>query len=376
MRRIVHLTTVHTRRDVRIFEKQACSLAAAGFDVHLVVGDGLGKELVHGVQVHDIGAAPATRAGRMWRQPWRALRRVRALRPDIVHFHDPELLPVGWLLRRAGIVVVYDSHEDVPRDILSKAWISPWLRRAVAWLFEQIEDRIAASLSAVVAATPHIAARFARLNPRSLAINNYPANHELASASAAPRAPRTACYVGGIGRIRGSVEMVRALEHLPCRLVMAGGFEDAACEAEMRALPGWARVDYRGVVSRAEVRAIMAEAQIGLLLFHPEPNHVDAQPNKMFEYMSAELPVVASDFPLWRRVLVNEGVGVCVDPRDPAAIAAVMARLFDDPEAARAMGARGRAAVLARYRWDREFDKLKRLYAELAACGAPALPAE
>lgn len=376
MRRIVHLTTVHTRRDVRIFEKQACSLAAAGFDVHLVVGDGLGEELAHGVQVHDIGAAPATRAGRMWRQPWRALRRVRALRPDIVHFHDPELLPVGWLLQRAGTVVVYDSHEDVPRDILSKAWIPPSLRRAVAWLFEQIEDRIAASLSAVVAATPHIAARFARLNPRALAVNNYPADHELASASASPRAQRTACYVGGIGRIRGSVEMVRALEHLPCRLVMAGGFEDAACEAEVRALPGWARVDYRGVVSRAEVRAIMAEAQIGLLLFHPEPNHVDAQPNKMFEYMSAELAVVASDFPLWRRVLVDEGVGVCVDPRDPAAIAAVMARLFDDPEAARAMGARGRAAVLARYRWDREFDKLKRLYAELAARGAPALPAE
>lgn len=367
MHRVVHLSTVHTRGDVRIFEKQACSLAAAGFDVHLVVGDGLGDEQVQGVKVHDIGAAPATRLGRMWRQPWRALGRVRALRPDLVHFHDPELLVVGWLLQRGGVPVIYDSHEDVPRDILSKAWIAPRLRRAVAWVFEQIEDRIAARLAAVVAATPHIAARFARLHPRAVDINNYPAERELSPASERPRAPRTVCYVGGIGRIRGIVEMMHALEHVPCRLVMAGAFEDAGTEAAVRALPGWAQVDYRGVVSRAEVREIMAEAQAGLLLFHAEPNHVDAQPNKMFEYMAAALPVVASDFPLWRRVLVGEGAGVCVDPLDPRAIAAAITGLLDDPAAARVMGSRGRGAVHACYRWDREFLKLRGLYDGLLA---------
>ena len=137
------------------------------------------------------------------------------------------------------------------------------------------------------------------------------------------------------------------------RLIMAGPVDRESTLQAMRACPGWNKVDYRGKVSRAEVREIMAESELGLLLFHPEPNHVDAQPNKMFEYMSAGLPVLASDFPLWREILVPSGAGVCVDPMDPAAIGASMRTLLADPQAARVMGGRGRDAVLNGFRWGR-----------------------
>lgn len=364
---VAHLSTVHGRRDVRIFEKMACGLAEAGFDVHMVVGDGRGEETLRGVTVHDIGTPGPSRFKRMLLQGWRMWRRARALRARLYHFHDPELLWVGLLLRAGGAQVIYDSHEDVPRDILSKTWIAPPLRRVVAGAFERFENFAAARLSAVVAATPHIAARFATINARAVDVNNYPAPAELSSPLMTGRSGRSVCYIGGIGSIRGLIEMVQAMATVDGTLIMAGPYENAEIEAAAKALPGWTKVDYRGVVSRDEVRSIMAASRAGLLLFHPEPNHVDAQPNKMFEYMAASLPVVASDFPLWRRVLVDEGAGVCVDPLNPVQIAAAIQGLLDQPELARTMGERGRTAVLARYRWDHELPKLVALYRQLLA---------
>ncbi|MBK7616843.1 MAG: glycosyltransferase family 4 protein [Burkholderiales bacterium] len=364
--RVAHLTSVHQRTDVRIFQKECASLSGHGYDVHLLVGDGHGNQVVKGISVHDIGTVSG-RFKRMLVQPWRMWRLARGLRASVYHFHDPELLPVGLLLQWGGAKVVYDTHEDVPRAVLSKYWIRPWLRKLVAWSFECFENFSARRLSAVVAATPHIARRFAELNPQSVDINNYPLQSELESPVNPKGDARTVCYIGGIGRIRGAVEVVRALEAIDVRLILAGPFESASTEAELRALPGWAKVDYRGVVSRAAVREIMAESRAGLLFFHPEPNHVDAQPNKMFEYMSAGLPVLASNFPLWRSLLAESGAGRCADPLKPAEIAGAIDALLAEPDAAKEMGARGRRAVLERYRWTIEEAKLCKLYASLLA---------
>lgn len=363
-RRIAHLTSVHPRHDVRIFEKECASLAAQGFDVHLLVADGRGTEVRNGVSIHDIGAVTG-RLQRIMVQPWRMWRAARRLAADLYHFHDPELLPAGLLLRIAGAKVVYDSHEDVPRALLSKHWISRRFRSIMSMAFELFENFSARRLSAVVAATPHIGLRFTRLNPLTTVVNNYPLRSELDSPSAARADERTVCYVGGISRIRGAVEMISALEFVDAKLVLAGAFDTSDTESAVRALPGWSRVDYRGTVSRDEVRKIMGESCAGLLFFHPEPNHVHAQPNKMFEYMAAGLPVLASDFPLWRSILVETGAGECAAALDPKALATVIRSLLDDRKRAQEMGARGREAVMNRFLWEHEARKLCDLYSRL-----------
>jgi glycosyltransferase involved in cell wall biosynthesis len=152
---------------------------------------------------------------------------------------------------------------------------------------------------------------------------------------------------------------------------MAGPFESAETESALRALPGWTKVDYRGIVAREAVRDIMAESCAGLLFFHPEPNHIDAQPNKMFEYMSAGLPVLASDFPLWRALLVDSGAGICADPMDPRSIARAIGDLLADPDAAQTMGEHGRLAVMTRYQWTIEEAKLVSLYERLLRTDEP-----
>lgn len=360
--RVAHLTTVHQRNDVRIFRRECLSLASRGYDVHLLVADGRGSEYAMGVRIHDVGRV-RNRIDRMLVLPWRMWRAARQTRAQVYHFHDPELIPIGLLLHWGGARVVYDSHEDVPRATMTKLWIHPALRQAVAQIVEWIEDYATRRFAAVVGATPRITQRFLKTSALSVNINNFPLESELEAPCPPSADSRTVCYIGLISQQRGIIEMVRALEHVDARLILAGPFGNA--EAAARALPGWKKVDYRGIVSRDEARLIMCESRAGLLFFKPEPNHLDAQPNKMFEYMSAGLPVLASDFPMWRELLKEIGSGRCTDPLDPRAIARLIDETLADPDSARKMGDRGRAAVVERFQWNFEEQKLSQLYSRL-----------
>jgi glycosyltransferase involved in cell wall biosynthesis len=149
------------------------------------------------------------------------------------------------------------------------------------------------------------------------------------------------------------------------RLLLAGSFEDAALEAELRRERGWLQVDYLGQIGRDAVREVLARASAGLVTLWPMPSYLDSLPIKMFEYMSAQLPVVASDFPLWRGIVEDSRCGVCVDPVNPQAIADAVRGLLDKPERIAAMGQAGRAAVLSRYNWPQAEEQLLALYREL-----------
>jgi glycosyltransferase involved in cell wall biosynthesis len=366
MRKIIHLSTVHGRYDVRIFHKQCRSLAANSYDVTLVVQDGKGDENRDGVRILDLGSPPSGRVRRILLSSWRAYCCLREVPAAIIHFHDPELLPAGFYLKRAKHHVIYDSHEDVPRDILSKYWIPALLRKGLSILFEKFENYIAEKLDAVVGATPFIAKRFQRINPNSIAVNNFPIQEEFQPANEVRPFSRTICYIGGITRVRGISELIAALGILrDVTLVMCGPFESKAYEAELMSLPGWKYVDYRGTVGRNEVSKIMAGSALGAVTFLPTPNHVDAQPNKMFEYMAAGLPLLASNFPLWRQIVEETQCGVCVDPCLPAEIAKAIAHLLADESACRAKGRAGRKAIVERFNWRNESKKLLNLYGEL-----------
>ncbi|MDH0089875.1 glycosyltransferase family 4 protein [Achromobacter mucicolens] len=370
MTRIAQLTTAHPRYDIRIYHKESRALARQGYDVHLIVADGNGPETRDLVHFHDIGTVTG-RTRRMLLQPLRLLRVALGLQADIYHFHDPELLPVGLLLHWMGRTVVYDAHEDVPRQIMAKPWIPRPLRRLVSAAFEKFENFAARRVDAVICATPHITARFLDLNNSSFNVNNYPFRDELAPATAgAPPAaarPRNICYVGSITRTRGAVEMVAAMEFTDARLILAGIMADAQLETELKSMPGWAKVDYRGVVDRDGVRHILAQSQIGLVVLYPTPNHLASMPTKMFEYMSSGVPVLASNFPLWRAILDKARCGMCVGYDDPRKIATAINDMLSDTDGLAKMAANGRRAVMDHYNWEAEETSLITAYDHLAS---------
>ncbi len=364
--KIAQLTSAHPRYDIRVFYKECVSLQKNGYDVSLIVADGNGNEIKDGVQFIDIGFR-GNRKSRFLIMPWKMWQQARALKADIYHFHDPELLIIGMLLRLEGFKVIYDTHEDLPRQILSKYYIRPYLRKTISCLMELVENFVSKRLSAVVTATPHINLRFKKLNNNSVNVNNYPLLSEidLSTKSENQRNPKQLCYTGGVTRIRGIIEIVKAIADLDIKLVMAGPMESDNLQKELEALPGWKKVQYLGTVSRKEVYNIMETSSLGLLLYHPEPNHTEAQPNKLFEYMGASLPVLASDFPLWRQIVVSNNAGMCVDPMSPVEIKKGIEIMLSSQEKINQMGQSANKAILSNFNWKNEENSLLSLYQEI-----------
>jgi glycosyltransferase involved in cell wall biosynthesis len=365
VRRVVHLTTVHPPFDTRIFQKEAKTLVRAGYDVALIAQHAK-NEIVDGVKIIAL-PKPRNRLTRIFSLTWRAFRLALRERADVYHFHDPELLPIGVLLKifmRAK--VIYDVHEDVPQQILTKYWIPVPLRQPLAVVFNAAEKLLAWAMDAVVVATEGIGAKFARFRP--VIVHNYPELGMLLNFSPIPRKTRenALVYIGGISKIRGAIEMVQALEHLnpawDVRLDLIGKFEPPELEREIEVLPSYWRVRFLGWMQPEDVYAHLAKTDVGLVCLHPEPRFMVAWPVKLFEYMAARLPVVVSNFPLWKEVVEGNNCGIVVDPLDPKAIAQAVEYLLAHPEEARQMGENGRRAVEEKYNWEREGEKLLKLY--------------
>ncbi|HBZ06504.1 MAG TPA: glycosyl transferase [Massilia sp.] len=363
MCRIAHLTSAHPRNDPRIFIKQCRTLAANGYDVTLVVADGKGDAFMDGVAIADVGRLPG-RLQRIFKTTQRVFDKALALNADIYHFHDPELIPAGLKLKRRGRTVIFDSHEDVSRQLQGKPYLGPVSRRLLPALFSTYERFACSRFDGIITATPFIRDSFLKINPVTVDINNFPIIDEFAGVQSWGAKRNEVCYVGAISGIRGIRQLVEAgtLLQSGARLNLAGRFFDPVAEADVRAHPGWQRVSDLGFLDRAGIRDVMSRSVAGLVTLLPLPNHIDSLPTKMFEYMSSGIPVIASNFPLWRDIIEGNRCGICVDPLDPQAIADAIDHLVTHPDIAKSMGERGRQAVLEKYNWGIEAARLTDFY--------------
>ncbi len=332
-----------------------------------MVADSGGDAFDDGVRIVDVGCLKG-RVNRMLRTTRRVLEAARALDADIYQLHDPELIPAGLQLKRLGKTVVFDSHEDVPSQLLGKPYLPPLARHLLSHSVSAYERYACGRFDGIIAATPFIRDKFLRIHPHTVDINNYPLEGEFERAAPWQGKLEQACYVGGISAMRGIRELVEACALLqsPARLQLAGSFSEPALAQQVRQLPGWGRVDALGHLDRGGVGAVMARSMAGLVTLHPVLNYLDALPVKMFEYMAAGIPVIASHFPLWRHIVEGNQCGVCVDPFNPKAIAAAIDFIVLNPARAQRMGENGRKAVARDYNWLAESVKLIRFYDKLA----------
>ncbi|MBR4330237.1 MAG: glycosyltransferase [Candidatus Riflebacteria bacterium] len=388
--KIVHLTSAHTRYDIRIFLKICCSLANAGYDINLVVADGKGYEEKNSVKIYDVGK-PLRRIERMLKSSLLVYKRALLLNGDIYHIHDPELLPYAYLLKLKGKKVIFDSHEDTPRQILTKPYLlfrhcealkEPWQSRnlhsfyidvinknflkSISFIYEKVEKFICSRLNCVVTATPFIRDIFSKYNSNSIDINNFPMLGELENSEKTDKKNQI-CYVGGIKPIRGIFEIIEAMKYVKndIKLCIAGNYLDEITSEELLKREGSEKIELNGFLNRIEVKKLLGESIAGIVTFLPLSNHINAQPNKMFEYMSASLPVIASDFPLWKEIIERNKCGICVNPQDPKKIAESIDYLFEHQKEAAEMGKNGRNAVYEKYNWANEEKKLLKLYDSL-----------
>lgn len=331
-----------------------------------MVADGQGDEVIDEIHVVDSGASDGRRQ-RILQATRRVFRNAVRLDADLYHLHDPELIPFGLRLKKMGKRVIFDAHEDFAKQMQSKRYLGPIRRKIIAEAFSFFERFACKRLDGIVTATPTIRDKFLTINPNTVDINNYPLLDELVADIPWHKRVSEVCYLGGITSVRGIREIVAAMHvaQSSVRLNLMGKFSEPEIEAEVKKMPGWQRVNDMGFLDRSSVRDVLGRSMAGLVTFHALPNHTDAQPNKMFEYMSAGLPVIASDFSLWSEIVEGNACGICVDPLDPAAIAQAIDDLIADRTTAQYMGENGRRAVTNRYNWQAEEKKLLDFYSSL-----------
>lgn len=364
--KIVQLTVCHDWHDTRIFHKITTSLIKSGLYVNLVApakGNTSKNRRVNLIHV------PQLRLLRMIIGPFLAIVAVMKIRPYLVQCHDPELVPISILFRLMGIQVVYDVHESLPSQIMAKSYIPYCLRSTISQLSRILQFIGVRVACAATAATPSIAKE---LGKNIRLVQNFPIRGELERTKRKSIIERSNLiyYVGDIKRSRGAIEMIEAVkivsERKSVKLLLAGRFpEKCGLEEEIRRNYKRTLIDLLGIQNRCEIRETLAEIKVGLVVHHPAPNHNEGWPIKLFEYMSAGVPVVASNFPLLRKIVVGNQSGLVVDPLNTEAIAEAILYLLENPEESEKMGLAGRTAVEQVYNWDKEFSRLKELYQEL-----------
>jgi glycosyltransferase involved in cell wall biosynthesis len=377
--RVCQLTTASRPFDTRVFSRECRTLAQHGYDVVLIIEHDQ-EETVDGVRIVPLRHA-ANRPVRVFLRTWTALRLALRQRADIYHVHDPELILVGILLRIiTGRPVIYGVREDYPRLAHHKHYLPPAVRPAIGLGVRLVEQTASHVFDAVVAVTPDIASNFAR-HRRTVIVRNFPVLPAQPLRPPAPKPagqPFTMIYVGELTAIRGVGEMVDATDRLsariPCRLLLVGTFEDAQLEAALRKRAAQ-HTEFLGYVDIRENPNLLQRADVGLVCLHPTRHYVTSLPLKLFDYMAAGLPVIASDFPLWREIVLGSGAGLCVDPLKPDAIAVAAFRLSANADERLAMGRRGQLAVCQNFNWEQESQRLLELYGMLvgASRGHPQM---
>lgn len=362
--KICHITTVHPPFDVRIFHKECKTLVNKGFDVTLIAQHDK-DETVDGVKIVSLPFVK-NRIYRMFiltiKVFWLALKQ----KADGYHFHDPELLPFGLMIKYFGKKVIYDVHEDVPMDILSKDWLPIRVRKIISKTFRIFENYASKKMTYIITATPFIRDRFLHLGCRSVDINNYPILDELYLHNVCRSKKEFAvCYIGGINKERGIFEMIDAISKLDIKLLIAGKFDSNKVHEEVKYKHGWEKVIELGYINREEISELLQRALAGLVVLHPIISFLDSHPIKMFEYMSAGIPVIASNFPLWKEIIEGNKCGICVNPLDPLEITKAIQWIVDHPDESKHMGENGRKAIEEKYNWENEAKKLLNICKEI-----------
>ncbi len=342
-RRILHLTSVHRPRDVRILHKHANAAARAG------------------AQTEVLGLREPVRRAQRVGAGWRMVRRARKEHADLYHVHDPELLPAAlWLRLTSRRPVIYDVHEYLGETVRTKQWVPAPMRRPLAAIVNRLERRAGAHCDAVVAVNEDLAARFALAGaPRVRTVTNAPWGQDFPAPEPYPEP--VVVYIGGLAPLRG-LEVMRTAAGLlrtpGARVVLAGPGDPGDLSSS---------VTYLGVVDHSEVPELLAHAAVAWIPLQMHENYARAVPTKLVEAMASGRPVVASDFGRMAAIVRQAGCGILVPAADPAAHAAAIDRLFGDPELAARMGAAGRRAFDAGLSYERQADRLTSLYAEVLA---------
>jgi len=370
--KVLVLTTVHGRKDTRIFFKEILSLKKVYSDITFVVPDENSTPFVEdGINIIPLPKA-RTKKERLVDNQKRAWEIIKKVNPDIVHFHDPELIFLGFLIKkRLNKKVVFDIHENVPASFKDNLWIPSFIKPVIPFIYRTLEKFLINDFDALIIAEKSYRKTYGE---KPVEILNYPVLPEKTSNEKNFAEPFNMVYVGGIWERRGAFKMLELLSRLlesgiDVNLLLAGPFVPASLENKITAYIDRnnlkERVKIYGKVPLDKVYDILNSSHLGLSLMKDIGNYKESLSTKIFEYMAHSIPYIVSDFPIYHEYTEKENTGVTVDYENDNEIFEETRELLSSPELMKEIGQSGLRAVKEKWNWNLEEQKLLSLYQKL-----------
>jgi len=369
-KKICILTSVHPAFDTRIFHKEAKTLARAGYDVTLIAQHDK-NETVNSVKIIAL-PKPKNRIERFCKLNYLVYKKALQENANIYHFHDPELIPWAIILKlKTKIIIIYDIHENVSGQILAKKWLPHITRYPIAYIYKLFENLAIKFFDFIIVAGDDIKSQ----NSKIIVIRNYPFKKEaLINNSNLKKVTRKlhCIYIGSISEDRCIKEILESLNYLkiPILFTIIGSCKNKEYLQNLKNLIKTQRKHQIQLIDQLPYRKAMQylkSVDAGFILLKPNPNNIAAasRNNKLYEYMAAGLPVVAPNFPLWKKIIEKDNYGICINPLMPEEITKSIEYIIKHPNEAKKMGENGRKAVLKKYNWENESKKLLEVYKKL-----------
>lgn len=368
--KVVHLTTVHHPYDPRIYHKECKSLVQAGFDVTLIAKKTDDNTDIENKTIKHIPIKSyKNRIARMVFGTWEAYKKAKRLNADVYHFHDPELLPIGWLLKKKTNTVIYDIHEDYVTSILQKKYLRKPIKKLVVSLYKLMEKFFVKNMKLCLAEK-----YYKDIYPNGVCILNYPTINEnfMNKRIADGTLENALIYTGNVTKDRGAhihAKLPRIDEQISVHFIgkCSGSlaeemFRIAGSEKERLIIEGIDQFIEKEII---EERYLSRNWLAGVALFPPTEHYKKKELTKFFEYMNAGIPIICSNFPVWKAFVDNHQCGITVDPFNETEIQEAIDYLRNNQEEAKRMGENGKRAVLNELNWKEEEIKLIKWYNQL-----------
>lgn len=368
--KVCHMTSVHTARDTRILYKECRSLVKAGYDVTLIAINDKKEEMIDGVKIISFPYF-RKRFYRMLLSPLRMFWLARKQKADIYHFHDPELIITGLLLKCTAAKVIFDVHENIVKQIKKKKFLL--FSSLFARLFIPF-NYLGAKCFHLVLAENSYESIYKKYTHRYKIVLNMPDIKFFKPFCIKDRSDfQDAFYIGRVTKLRGVDVALKALHILKKRDINLKmhfvGYINPALKKELENLDYFDEIKesviFYGPRNLEEGYEIAKKCLVGISVLKPVKNYLYSYSTKVFEYMAVCMPVITSHFELYKQVVEVYGCGICIDPTSPKALADSIIYLFTHKDKALEMGMKGREAAVKEFNWEKEENALIDFYREI-----------
>lgn len=373
--RICHISTVHRRDDIRIYRKEITSLLQANFSIdYITKANPAEDETIDDSRVNILPVNISSRKlVRIISSTPKTLWTCFKSKADIFHAHDPELIVTLILLKLFGKKTILDVHEDYEQQIVDKLWIPTLIRFGfILPMFKLIHMIAKRVIDQFVVVTEHIASKYPV--QKTYIVQNFPLESEIDLQLYRSKTHDTdrkidMAYFGEISEERNFIKVLTAYlelhkegHNISFKLggrVSSPGIDELIHECQ--SIDGF---EYLSWIPRDKMLSILTKTKLGFVLFKPLGNHINAQPNKIFEYMASGVLILCSNFKLWNDIVVENEIGLSVDPNDKEAIKKGIIEGLKSYSTDRSNTAQ--LLVNRKYNWNNEFSTLLKCYENIS----------